>query len=420
MAQLEFNIKANFDQIKQAKQELVRLQGELLKTSRATDKSVVQDLTDKYAEQKQKITELSSAMSRYALVMSSDYAKKMQSLTRETYAFELQADASKRKIEKLSSEIAKMQSKLRKGGLDVGTSTILNRDISENSTILNDEKRRYENLTGLGKQARIELQNMQAEYVRYSGSSNATTDNVKVMTDAFAGMIEEMKKVPTVGEGATSLFNRLGGDAKQLAMSLVGGLGVEQLAEHIFNVRSQFQQLEISFTTMLGSEQRAGALMNQLVQTAAKTPFDMSSITNGAKQLLAYGTAANEVNDILVHLGDISAGLSVPLNDLVYLYGTTMSQGRMYTMDLRQFMGRGIPMAEELGKIMGKTTQEVQQAVTDGKVGADLVKKAIINMTEEGGKFGGLMEKQSTTLQGKWSNIGDSVDQMFKIGRAHV
>lgn len=413
MAQLEFNIKANFDQIRLAKQELERLRGELLKTSRATDKSVVQDLTDKYAEQKQKITELSSAMSRYVLVMSSDYAKKMQSLTRETYAFELQADSSRRKIERLSSEIAKMQSKLRKGGLDVGTSTILNRDISENSTILNDEKRRYENLTGLGKQARTELQNMQAEYVRYSGSSNAATDNVKVMTDAFAGMIEEMKKVPTVGEGATSLFNRLGGDAKQLAMSLVGGLGVEQLAEHIFNVRSQFQQLEISFTTMLGSEQKAGALMNQLVQTAAKTPFDMSSITNGAKQLLAYGTAANEVNDILVHLGDISAGLSVPLNDLVYLYGTTMSQGRMYTMDLRQFMGRGIPMAEELGKIMGKTTQEVQQAVTDGKVGADLVKKAIINMTEEGGKFGGLMEKQSTTLQGKWSNIGDSVDQMF-------
>lgn len=413
MAQLEFNIKANFDQIKQAKQELERLRGELQKTTKATDKAVVQDLTDKYAEQKQKVTELSSAMSRYALVMSSDYAKKMQNLTREVYSFELQADASKRKIERLSSEIAKMQSKLRKGGLDIGTSTILNRDISENSTILNDEKRRYENLAGLGKQARTELQNMQAEYVRYSGSSNATTDNVKVMTDAFAGMIEEMKKVPTVGEGATSLFNRLGGDAKQLAMSLVGGLGFEQLAEHIFNVRSQFQQLEISFTTMLGSEQRAGALMNQLVQTAAKTPFDMSSITNGAKQLLAYGTAANEVNDILVHLGDISAGLNVPLNDLVYLYGTTMSQGRMYTMDLRQFMGRGIPMAEELGKIMGKTTQEVQQAVTDGKVGADLVKKAIINMTEEGGKFGGLMEKQSATLQGKWSNIGDSVDQMF-------
>ena len=129
MAQLEFNIKANFDQIKQAKQELVRLQGELLKTSRATDKSVVQDLTDKYAEQKRKVTELNEAMGRYIMVTSSDYAKKMQSLTREVYAFEMQADSSKRKIEKLSNEIAKMESKMRKGGLNVGTSTILSDNI---------------------------------------------------------------------------------------------------------------------------------------------------------------------------------------------------------------------------------------------------------------------------------------------------
>lgn len=413
MAELEFNLRANFSQIKEAKEELERLRGELLKTSRATDKSVVQDLTDKYAEQKRKVTELSEAMGRYSLVMSSDYAKKMQSLTREVYAFELQADTTRRKIEKLSDEIAKMESKMRRGGLDVGTSAILSDNISSGYASLKDEKARLENLTGLSKQARQELQNMQTEYAKYSGSVSPAKDMTNQMTNAFAQMIAEMKQAPTVGEGISSLFGRLNGDARQLAMSLVGGLGFEQLAEHIFNVRSQFQQLEISFTTMLGSEQRAGALMNQLVQTAAKTPFDMSSITNGAKQLLAYGTAANEVNDILVHLGDISAGLNVPLNDLVYLYGTTMSQGRMYTMDLRQFMGRGIPMAEELGKIMGKTTQEVQQAVTDGKVGADLVKKAIINMTEEGSRFGGLMEKQSTTLQGKWSNIGDSVDQMF-------
>lgn len=418
MADLEFNIKASFEEVAKARQELERLRQELKNTTKATDPIVVQDLTDKYDDQRRKVRELTSAMSRYATVTSSDFTKKMQSLTRECYNFELQADASKRKIEKLSSEIGKMQSKLRQGGLDAGTSTVYQRDVTEKSTILDDEKRRYENLTGLGKQARQELQNMQAEYVKYSGSSTATTDNVKVMTDAFANMIDEMKKVPTVGEGATSLFNRLGGDAKTLAMSLMGGLGFEQLAQHVFNVRSEFQQLEISFTTMLGSEQKAGALMDQLINTAAKTPFDMSSITNGAKQLLAYGTAANEVNDILVHLGDISAGLNVPLGDLVYLYGTTMAQGRMYTMDLRQFMGRGIPMAEELGKLMGKTTQEVQEAVSKGQVGADLVKKAIEGMTAEGGKFGGLMEKQSATLQGKWSNIGDTVDQMFnEIGK---
>ena len=411
MAQLEFNIKANFDQIKQAKQELVRLQGELLKTSRATDKSVVQDLTDKYAEQKQKITELSSAMSRYALVMSSDYAKKMQSLTREVYAFEMQADTTRRKIEKLSGEIAKMESKMRKGGLDVGTSAILSDNISSSYASLKDEKARLENLTGLGKQARQELQNMQTEYAKYSGSVSPAKDMTNQMTNAFAQMIAEMKQAPTVGEGISSLFGRLNGDARQLAMSLVGGLGFEQLAEHIFNVRSQFQQLEISFTTMLGSEQKAGALMDELIQTAARTPFNMTDVTEGAKQLLAYGIQANEVNDTLVHLGDIASGLNIPLSQLVYLYGTTISQGRMFTMDLRQFMGRGIPMAETLGQIMGKTVSQVQEAVTKGEVGADLVKEAIVKMSSEGSKFGGLMNKQAETLQGRWSNIEDTIDQ---------
>lgn len=413
MAELEFNVKANFDEIAKARQELERFRNELSKVTKSTDPVVVQDLTDKYNEQSRKVKELTSAMSRYATVTSDDFSKKMQSLTREVYSFELQADASKRKIEKLSTEIGKMQAKLRQGNLDSGSASILTRDIGESSTVLADEQKRYENLTGLGKQAKLELQNMQAEYAKYSGSSNAASDSVRMMTDALANMVSEMKQVPTVGEGASSLLSRLRGDALGLATSLVGGLGFEQLAQHIFNVRSEFQQLEISFTTMLGSEQKSGALMSQLISTAAKTPFDMSSITNGAKQLLAYGTAANEVNDILVHLGDISAGLNVPLGDLVYLYGTTMAQGRMYTMDLRQFMGRGIPMAEELGKLMGKTTQEVQEAVSKGQVGADLVKKAIEVMTAEGGKFGGLMEKQSATLQGKWSNIGDSVDQMF-------
>lgn len=411
MAEIQFNIRANFDQIKQAKQELVRLQGELLKTSRATDKSVVQDLTDKYAEQKRKVTELNEAMGRYIMVTSSDYAKKMQSLTREVYAFELQADSSRRKIEKLSNEIAKMESKMRRGGLDVGTSAILSDNISSSYASLKDEKARLENLTGLGKQARQELQNMQTEYAKYSGSVSPAKDMTNQMTNAFAQMIAEMKQAPTVGEGISSLFGRLNGDARQLAMSLLGGLGFEQLTEHIFNVRSQFQQLEISFTTMLGSEQKAGALMDELIQTAARTPFNMTDVTEGAKQLLAYGIQANEVNDTLVHLGDIASGLNIPLGQLVYLYGTTVSQGRMFTMDLRQFMGRGIPMAETLGQIMGKTVSQVQEAVTKGEVGADLVKEAIVKMSSEGSKFGGLMNKQAETLQGRWSNIEDTIDQ---------
>ena len=95
-----------------------------------------------------------------------------------------------------------------------------------------------------------------------------------------------------------------------------------------------------------------------------------------------------------------------------------MTQGRLFTQDLRQFMGRGIPLADELAKQFGVTKDKVGDLVTAGKVGFPQVKKAIEDLTNAGGKFAGLMEKQSHTVAGKISNIGDAIDSMFnKIGK---
>ena len=203
------------------------------------------------------------------------------------------------------------------------------------------------------------------------------------------------------------------GKLKEAAAMIGVGFGVKEFGRKVMEVRGQFQQLEMAFTTMLQSESKANDLMNQLVRTAATTPFDLQSVAEGAKQLLAYGTSAEEVNGTLVRLGDIAAGLSIPLNDLVWLYGTTMTQGRMFTQDLRQFQGRGIPIAEEIAKIKGVAVDAVGDLVTAGKVTSDVVKQAIEGMTAEGSKFGGLMEAQSHTITGQISNIEDSIDMMF-------
>lgn len=203
------------------------------------------------------------------------------------------------------------------------------------------------------------------------------------------------------------------GKLKETAAMIGVGFGVKEFGRKVMEVRGQFQQLEMAFTTMLQSESKANDLMNQLVRTAATTPFDLQGVAEGAKQLLAYGTSAEEVNGTLVRLGDIAAGLSIPLNDLVWLYGTTMTQGRMFTQDLRQFQGRGIPIAEEIAKIKGVAVDAVGDLVTAGKVTSDVVKQAIENMTEEGSKFGGLMEAQSHAATGQIRNIEDSIDTMF-------
>lgn len=216
------------------------------------------------------------------------------------------------------------------------------------------------------------------------------------------------------------------GDSIDAAMKKIGGamarvFALSQLkdfAMQVANVRGEFQQLGIAFSTMLQSKSKADALMSQLIETAVITPFNMSDIAASAKQLLAYGVEADKVNETLVRLGDIAAGLSIPINDLAYLYGTTMVQGRMYTQDLNQFLGRGIPLTAELAKQFGVTESKVKNLVQEGKVGFPEVEKAIIALTSEGGKFGGLMEAQSKSITGQMSNIEDAIEQMFnKIGK---
>lgn len=244
-----------------------------------------------------------------------------------------------------------------------------------------------------------------------------TGDNsnfLQKLEESRNGVRRTSKQIEESGMDIEHLFKRMTTAAAAFGVSL----GAKQLVSDITRVRGEFQQLEVAFKTMLGSERQSNELMSQLVSTAAKTPFDLQGVANGAKQLLAYGTEAKDVNATLIRLGDIAAGLSIPLNDLVWLYGTTMTQGRLFTQDLRQFQGRGIPLADELAKQFGVTKDKVGELVTAGKVGFPEVQKAIEAMTNEGGKFGGLMEEQSKTISGQISNIEDSISTILnKIGK---
>lgn len=205
-------------------------------------------------------------------------------------------------------------------------------------------------------------------------------------------------------------FQQMAQRAGQYITYYLVGQGMNNLVSSIVSVRGQFQQLEIAFGTMLGSEEKATALMQQMVNTAAKTPFDLMGVAEGAKQLLAYGVSAEKVNDTLVRLGNIASGLSIPLNDIVYLYGTTMVQGRLYAQDVRQFTGRGIPLVKELAEKYHTTAEGINEMVSAGKIGFPDVEEVLNKMTNAGGQFYQLMEKQSSSLTGQIANLQDAWD----------
>lgn len=236
-----------------------------------------------------------------------------------------------------------------------------------------------------------------------------TGDNSSVLK-AFRGVQDGVSQtaraVEQQGQSIENVFNRI----KSVASVAFAGFTAKEIISTLGTVRGEFQQFEIAFETMLGSGQKAKGMISDLANLAATTPFDMKGVVNGAKQLLAYGFAANEITDTMRRLGDVSAGLGLNLQDLTWLYGTTMVQGRLFTRDLMQFTGRGIPLTEELAKQFGVTKDKVSELVTAGKVGFPEVKKAIESLTNEGGKFGGLMEKQSHSITGQISNIQDTIE----------
>ncbi len=164
-------------------------------------------------------------------------------------------------------------------------------------------------------------------------------------------------------------------------MSIFAAAG---LAKQIVEVRGQFQQLQIAFETMLDSKEKADRIMQESIAFAQKTPFTLMDVTTNAKQLMAMGVSFEKVMETMKSLGDVAAGLSVPLQRLVINYGQVLTLGRLQQREVRDFAMAGVPLIDELAKNMGKTKEEIQNLINAGKIGFPEVEAAFRSMRSEG------------------------------------
>ncbi|WP_288776993.1 tape measure protein [uncultured Bacteroides sp.] len=251
----------------------------------------------------------------------------------------------------------------------------------------------------IGIKATLDISEMQKNVQKY-------VQNIDMMQD----------HTDTASQSVARSFSRMqAAGAAFLSMDLA-----KRISSEIVSVYGTFQQLGIAFKTMLQDGEKANKLMGELINFAAITPFNLIDVGKGAKQLLAYGTKVESIKTELEMLGNVASGVSVPLGDLIYLYGTLRSQGRAYAVDIRQFAGRGIPIYAELAKVLNVNVSEVNKLVEAGRVGFPEVEKAFQNMTNKGGMFFNLMEEQSKSVTGKISNLKDKLDVMFNdIGQGN-
>lgn len=205
--------------------------------------------------------------------------------------------------------------------------------------------------------------------------------------------------------------NKLSSAMSTALKGVVAGYTGKALVEYLIGSNAQMEQYTTSFEVLLGSASKSKALMSDLTDFAAKTPLEMTDVTKQANQLLNYGIAADDVVNKLQKLGDLSGGQATKLEAVTRAYGQMTTNGKVSLEDLNQMTEAGVPMLQALADTAGKSTSEIRQMITDGKIGMPQLNAAIDSLTTGTGKFAGMMEKQSKTMNGMLSTLKDNFAQ---------
>lgn len=224
--------------------------------------------------------------------------------------------------------------------------------------------------------------------------------------------------------GAVSETNRMDGVMGSLQNKLLGlgaGLSLASFGKSIFDNLRNYEYFSTALRTMMhGDRLASGALETQLVSLAKTSPFELSEVQDATKRLMAYGVAGGEVVDKLRMLGNVSAGLgkqSLPF--LITAFGQIRSKGHLAGQELNQLTEQGFNPLNIIAKKTGKSYSELLKEMEKGKITFKDVDEAFKTVTASGGQFFNLMDEQSRTVGGKWSNLSDIWTQIqVNIGKS--
>lgn len=383
MATLYFKVSSDYEEVIRLRQECEKLEAQLLKMDKRKSPGAVASMETQLASTRQQMMGLVTEAAKAGAVMENDLKKKISSTTKASE--ELSEEIIKQKkifretqedVRRLSEQYSKMNKYSPKYGETVN-------ELNRAKAALNEQRYSLGELQEQQAKNRLELRKLNREYKDFAQSSDKSTE----------------------------IVDNLIGSLKRTAAEIGGFVAIKQFSSDVIDATGKMQQLQVALSTILQDKDKANKLISDVVQFAAKTPFNLDDVATGAKQLLAYGSTAEEVVNELSMLGDVASGLQIPIGQLIYLYGTLRTQGRAMTVDIRQFAGRGIPIYEELAKVLGVSKDQVGEFVKEGKVGFAEVEQAFKNMTSEGGKFANLMENSAGTWPQRLSNIEDTLFQ---------
>ena len=399
MATLYFKVSSDWDQVVKLRQECERLEAQLKKMDVNKAPAAARALETQFAATRQQMMGLVTEAAKAGAVMENDLKKKLNSASKASDELTEEIIKQRKIIRDTQDDVRRLSEQYNKMGKYSPKSSETLSELNRAKAALNEQRYSLGELQDQQARNRLEVRKLTREYKEFASGTNNADEIVKSLTDSL----------------------------KRTAAEIGGLVAIKKFGSDIIDATGKMQQLQVALSTILQDKSKADALLADISRFAVTTPFSIDEVATGAKQLLAYGSSADNVVAELSMLGDVASGLQIPLGQLIYLYGTLRTQGRAMTVDIRQFAGRGIPIYEQLAKVLGVTKDEVSGLVTEGKVGFKEVEQAFKNMTSEGGQFNNMLANSAGTwpqqiaaveekLFLKLNEFGNKYKEVFEFG----
>ena len=266
----------------------------------------------------------------------------------------------------------------------------------ENGTATKEQKTRMSELEKEIDKARTRAAQLKTEQIDLKNGLKNTTNELKNHKSGISGVSTEMNKLKTMVTG------------------FIAAYGGKKLWEMLIGSNAEMEQYTTSLEVMLGSTEKASAMIEKMREFAAKTPLTLDNVISGGTMLMSYGVDEDDLLDTMTKLGDLASGNAEKMNRVTLAYGQMLAKGKVTGEELMQMTEAGVPLQTALAESIGVTGEEFSKMVSKGEVGIDALNKAITELTTGDGKFAGMMEKQSQTMQGMLSTMQDNISEFFR------
>lgn len=381
MATLVFRVSAQYDEVIRLRNEISKLEAQLKKMDVNKSPAAAKTLETQLASARQQMMGLVTEAAKAGAVMKNDLKKKLNSASKASDELTEEIIKQRKIIRDTQDDVRRLSDEYSKMGKYSPNSKAKLAELNTAKAALNEQRYSLGELQEQQARNRLEVRKLTREYKEFASGTNNADEIVKSLTDSL----------------------------KRTAAEIGGLVAIKKFGSDVIEATGKMQQLQVALSTILQDKSKADQLIAEIVQFAAKTPFNLDDVATGAKQLLAYGSSADNVVKELSMLGDVASGLQIPLGSLIYLYGTLRVQGRAYWRDIQQFQGRGVNIVEEMAKNLGVAQDQIKKLVEEGKIGFKDVEKAFQSMTSEGGKFNNMLENSAGTWPQRIANIEDTL-----------